>query len=154
MELDAIGAGLGGTSLASILITWGVIKSRVEKLWKLHDDLIITRTKVNTMWECWVEPALREGFVVRGLSLHLTEKGRNFLSKEIQEEIDSLLKRKEIVNGADPTVAVLNHLCNRLIDFAKEQKKESGIVFGTAQAYIEEVLRATPKGKSLSRRKR
>jgi len=158
MELETLGVGLGGTSLATILITWGIIKARVEALWKLHDDLIVTRTRVDTIWECMVEPAIRQGFVVKGMSLYLTDKGRQFLSPEICQEIDALLRREDIINSADPCVEVLNHMSDKLRALAKQQNTEVGVAFGIAQAYIEEVLRATPhhpaKKKSLFRRRR
>jgi len=157
MELDAIGAGLLG-SLISFAIAWGIIKSRVEALWKLYDEIVVTHTRVDTMWECFVLPALEKGFVVKGLSLHLTDKGRSLLGPEISKEIDSLLTKPEILDSADPCVKVLNHLSDKLIELANQKNIEVGIAFGTAQAYIEEVLRAMPhrsvKKKSLFRRRR
>jgi hypothetical protein len=154
MELETLGVGLGGTSLLTIAVTWGVIKSRVQTLWEMRDKITVACTRVDTMWECMVEPAIKQGFVVRGMSLHLTDKGRSFLSPEIRQEIESLLKRDDVINDTDPCVQVLNHMSDKLRNFAGEKNTEVGVAFGTAQAYIEEVLRATPKPAPKRRKRR
>jgi hypothetical protein len=143
MDIDTLGTALGGVSL----VAWGALTIMVKTLWESRRNVEVACDKVDTMWRCLIEPAIRDGFLRRESPLHLTDKGRELLSGEPMGVINYFLDQEELQKSRHPVIEILNHnyVAHCLVQLAADKHVQEGIVFAVAETYIEERLQSLPK---------
>ncbi|GEM_PF-3057202 len=134
----------GVLALIGLGVSWGIVcgtlVTKVNVLWKLRDDLIIMRDRVETIWKILIEPAIREQFRKEESTSRLTEKGQKLLSEEIRQDTDALLTEPDVIARKDPAPAIINRLFSKLMLIAREKNCSEGVVLGVVEAYIKEKL--------------
>lgn len=154
MDLDTLlsvagGGGFGvavayGMLRANVNTLKETVKETVAEIKTLRSEMDKNNTYTGIMWNDLIKPALQGGFVMKGNSIHLTEKGNSVLGPGLRSRIDDVISTNSVFDKADPAIEVIRILHEEIqtaaeaIQTALEEKQPGlPIVYATVQAYVE-----------------